>query len=59
MNRGEGLMLNIGVIGFGSRANGVVGTILDRAGDEVRLAAELCLSAQKSSQEHIFVDINP
>ena len=58
MNRGEGLMLNIGVIGFGSRANGVVGMMLDRAGDEVRLAAELCLSAKKSSQEHIFVDIN-
>lgn len=51
-------MLNIGVIGFGSRANGVVGMMLDRAGDEVRLAAELCLSAKKSSQEHIFVDIN-
>ena len=58
MNRGEGLMLNIGVIGLGSRANGVVGMMLDRAGDEVRLAAELCLSAKKSSQEHIFVDIN-
>lgn len=32
-------MLNIGVIGFGSRANGVIDMMLDRATKDVRLAA--------------------
>ena len=32
-------MLNIGVIGFGVRANGVVGRMLDAAAKDVRLAA--------------------
>lgn len=43
-------MLNIGVIGFGSRANGVVGMMLDRAGDEVRLAA-VCDKDIKTARE--------